>query len=132
MAGVPVTVTWEFGLDAYFLPLAQRAEQGSFERLVMGLADAVLAVVAAELGEEGDGLLCSLGDELVTQPCQRLGEDVSLLLHVGREQVARGEVGGEPAGVEIPDQHFGLGARTDGGAQNAHRLPVFESHAARS
>ena len=55
---------------------AQRGEQGIPQRGVVLLGDAVLAVVAAQLGEEGDRLLGALGDEFVTQPAQGVAEDV--------------------------------------------------------
>ena len=85
--------------------------------VVVPLGDTVLAVIAAQLREEGDGLLGALGDELAEQPGQRRGERDALLGHVGWEEVGGRGVDGEPAGVEPADQFLRAGVGVDRGAQ---------------
>ena len=62
----------------------------------MVLRDTVLAVVAAQLREERDGLLGALLDQFAEQPRQGLAKGRALVPHVGWEQIAGGDVDDEP------------------------------------
>ena len=86
-------------------------------------------MVAAQLREEGDGLLRALRDEFAEQPRQGLAEGGALVPHVGREEVAGGDVGDEPQGVEPVDQVVRAALRVEGVTQNCQRVAIVESHA---
>ena len=104
---------------------AQGGEQGVLHAVVVTLGHSVFAVVAAQLGEEGDGLVGALGDQLAEQPRHGLGEHRALAVHVGREQVGDFGVDGEPAGVEATYQLVGA----EGAAQYRQRFAIVEAHA---
>ena len=110
---------------------AQCGQQRVLHVVVMSLRDTVFAVVTAQLSQERHRLLGALRDHLGEQPRHRLGECGALCAHVGREQVARRDVDGEPAGVEPADQFVRPQRRVDRVAQLAQRVTVIESHAAR-
>ena len=97
----------------------------------MSLRDSVFAVVAAQLGQEGDGLLGSAFDQFAQQPRHGLREHGALVVQVGREQIAHRRVDREPAGVEAPDQLVGAREGVERSTQRGQRVTVVEPHAAR-
>ena len=85
-------------------------------------------MVAAELGQEGDGLLGPLLDEFAEQPRQRLAEHPELGAEVGWEKVSHRQVDGEPFGVELADRLHAVAAWVDRVAQHPQPVAVIESH----
>jgi hypothetical protein len=110
--------------------VVQGSQQCVVHGVVMTLGDTVFAVITAQLRKERDGLVRPLLDQLAEQPRQRVTEGRALVGHVGREEIAGGDVGGEPAGVEAVDQVVRAAVGVDGGAQNRQRIAIVESHAA--
>ena len=84
-----------------------------------------------ERDAETGGLLRPLLGHLAEHPRQRPGEDPPLMVQIGREEVARGEVGGEPAAVEVADHPVGAAVQVERSTQRQQRVTVVESHAAR-
>ena len=87
-------------------------------------------MVASQLSQKRHRLFGALGDQLAVYPVQRVGEGGSLAGHVRREQVARRNVEGKPAGVKPADEPVFV-VRVDGGMQCRQRIPVVEAHARR-
>ena len=105
--------------------------QGPAETLVVPPGDPVLAMVAAELGEEGHRLAGSLRHQFSEHPAQCQGECRPLLPQIGGEQVTHRIVDGEPGVVEPPDQCVRAGLVLERRRQYGQRFAVVEAHGRR-